>query len=170
MSVIKTIPKFPGYAIDESGNVWSRWTKGGFISSTWKKLRIYKPKNGYHAVQLTRNKIPHYKTIHRLLLETFVGDCPLGCETRHLDGDKTNNHLSNLKWGTHLENVDDRAKHGTNPQGIKNGKCKLRDRDVKEIRVRVDKGEKHRVLSKEFGVSQSVITNIVNYKTWKHIQ
>lgn len=31
----------------------------------------------------------------------------------HLDGDPTNNHLDNLRWGTHQENVDDMTRHRT---------------------------------------------------------
>lgn len=51
--------------------------------------------------------------IHHLVLEAFVGPRPQGCECRHLDGNPTNNILTNLVWGTHVENMRDRARHGT---------------------------------------------------------
>lgn len=57
--------------------------------------------------------------VHRLVLEAFVGSCPEGQESRHLDGDRLNNHLENLAWGTRSENAMDRSRHGTNPMGIR---------------------------------------------------
>jgi hypothetical protein len=53
----------------------------------------------------------HY--VHRLVLEAFVGPCPPGMETRHLNGDPSDNRLVNLAWGTPSENNLDRVKHGT---------------------------------------------------------
>lgn len=46
-------------------------------------------------------------------METFVGPPPPGLEVRHLDGVSHNNLLSNLVYGTHLENMRDRLIHGT---------------------------------------------------------
>ena len=54
--------------------------------------------------------------VHRLVMLSFAGPLPAGMETRHLDGDPTNNCLSNLAYGTHAENKLDRARHGTDHQ------------------------------------------------------
>jgi hypothetical protein len=43
----------------------------------------------------------------------FVGPCPAGLEIRHLNGNATDNHLSNLTYGTKSENELDRVRHGT---------------------------------------------------------
>lgn len=72
----------------------------------------------YHNVTLVRS--PHERKafyVHRLVLEAFVGPCPIGEECRHLDGDKNNNRLDNLAWGTRLENAQDGIRHGTTPSG-----------------------------------------------------
>lgn len=50
--------------------------------------------------------------VHRLVLTVFVGPCPPGMQTRHLDGDPGNNHLGNLRWGTPAENNRDTLRHG----------------------------------------------------------
>jgi hypothetical protein len=42
----------------------------------------------------------------------FVGPCPEGMETRHLDGDPANNHRSNLKYGTRSQQRHDDVRHG----------------------------------------------------------
>jgi hypothetical protein len=44
----------------------------------------------------------------------FAGPKPNGLETRHLDGDHSNNALANLAYGTHAENMQDALRHGTN--------------------------------------------------------
>lgn len=52
------------------------------------------------------------KYIHRLVLEAFVGPCPDGMKALHADGNKTNNNVKNLRWGTSAENNLDIVKHG----------------------------------------------------------
>lgn len=53
------------------------------------------------------------KTVHRIVLEAWVGPCPDGLEGCHNDGNAANNALSNLRWDTHANNELDKRKHGT---------------------------------------------------------
>lgn len=71
-------------------------------------------RGGYKGVTLSANDIPTIRKIHRLVLEAFVGPCPDGMLTRHLNGNPSDNRLSNLKWGTPVENAGDSIRHGTN--------------------------------------------------------
>lgn len=73
---------------------------------------------GYPRVSL-RGK---WLQVHRLVLEAFVGPCPEGLECRHLDDVKTNNHLSNLMWGTRIENRADMVRNGRHANANKT-KC-----------------------------------------------
>jgi hypothetical protein len=50
---------------------------------------------------------------HKLVLLAFVGPREVGLQTRHLDGDPSNNRLSNLAYGTAKENAQDTIRHGT---------------------------------------------------------
>lgn len=50
--------------------------------------------------------------VHTLVALAFYGPRPAGLEVRHLDGDKMNNRLSNLRYGTRRENMLDRTRHG----------------------------------------------------------
>lgn len=52
-------------------------------------------------------------SIHRIVLEAFVGPLPEGMLTRHLDGVKTNNRVENLMYGTYAENQIDEVELGT---------------------------------------------------------
>jgi hypothetical protein len=68
-------------------------------------------RNGGHYFLYLRGK--NY-FIHHLVLQTFVSPRPEGLLCRHLDGDCTNNNVSNLAWGTPRENYNDCIKHGSN--------------------------------------------------------
>lgn len=89
---------------------------GRIQSTKWTKPRIMKlgrDPAGYPSVQLcVKNRI-HVRRVHRLVAEAFYGPRPDGYECRHLNGDKADNRLENLQWGTQSENVLDRVRHGT---------------------------------------------------------
>jgi hypothetical protein len=68
--------------------------------------------DGYLQVVLCSAGIRHTRKVHVLVAEAFIGARPAGKVTRHLDGDQLNNARSNLRWGTHAENAQDRISHG----------------------------------------------------------
>lgn len=72
-----------------------------------KTLRPQKLANGYLYVNLWKQGTMTKKLIHRAVLETFSGIPNHGQECRHKDGNKTNNHVGNLQWGSHFENMQD---------------------------------------------------------------
>lgn len=92
-------------------------------------------------------------------------------ETRHLDGDKTNNHVLNLAWGTVKENSDDRQRHGTatggSSKGIKNPTCKLTEEQVMEARKSTLSNQK---MANQLGVSKRLVSLIRQRKIWKHLE
>lgn len=90
-------------------------------------------------------------TVHRLVLEAFVGPRPHGMECRHLDGNKQNNQRDNLVWGTHLENEADKVRHGTARR------LPLTDDQVAEIRYSPMKQQE---LAERYGVIQSLVSRI----------
>jgi hypothetical protein len=69
-------------------------------------------KFGY--VRVTLRKPRRDYRVHRLVLMAFLGNPPKGKELGlHRNGDKLNNHLENLYWGTQKENIQDSVAHGT---------------------------------------------------------
>lgn len=66
---------------------------------------------GYDVVSLSRGGKSYARTVHRLVLEAFRGERPRGQEARHLNGNRADNRLSNLAWGTPKENAADRITH-----------------------------------------------------------
>jgi len=162
---MKQIPSCHNYYAKRDGTIYN--------SKYMRLLNPTKPGNhGYYEVNINGKT----RLVHRLILETFVGPCPEGMECRHLDGNKLNNHVDNLQWGSRSENVQDAIKHGTfkaqppDNTGSKNGMSKLTRQDVKEIR-KLYKSKKlnQYQLAEKFNIDQSNISCIVRRKTWKHI-
>ena len=171
-SELRDIPGFPNYAVTRDGRVWSkprRWHyRSGIRKGCWIKPSIRK--SGHLRVNL--NKSDH-EYIHRLVLKTYVGECPEGMECRHLDGTPGNNLLSNLKWGTHKENQQDSIKQGTHSslrQGVRNNRTKLKESDVKVIRhLREEAKFTYKQIAWHFDLTWSAIWRICKRKSWSCI-
>ena len=147
--MLKTHPKYTDYAITDDGRVWSKPRKdrlGRWWSGKW--LKPGKASTGYYTVCLASNTKRKSFCLHQLVLETYVGPCPEGLQCRHLDGNRENNKLDNLRWGTPSENVFDAVRHGTAPgliKGLKRkrsapGNAKLNPSKVKEIKTAYQDG------------------------------
>jgi len=68
---------------------------------------------GYQQVSLFAQGRLKKTYVHHLVAEAFIGPRPEGYEIRHLDGDRLNNTLANLRYGVHSENELDKVRHGT---------------------------------------------------------
>ncbi|MHB8084294.1 MAG: NUMOD4 domain-containing protein [Dehalococcoidia bacterium] len=166
----KDIPDFPGYQVSNHGRVRSYKNKNGRrLEST--PQTILKPViiKGYANVSLSIDGIQILKKIHRLVLETFIGPCPDGHEGCHNDGIPTHNCLFNLRWGTKSDNYQDRHAHGTHNMGTKNGRAKLSDGQVREIRKLYCEGYSQSQIGRLFSLTQASISSIVLRKQWAHV-
>lgn len=70
--------------------------------------RVLKPgktRDGYLKVELFNNGTPCSRYVHRLVVETFIGEIPVGLEVNHISGEKTDNGLENLEVVTHALNT-----------------------------------------------------------------
>lgn len=79
--------------------------------------------NGYKLVVLCRDGVCTSLRVHRLVMLAFEGPQIEGTDVRHLNGDRTDNRLSNLTYGTRSENEYDKVNHGTHQQASKE-RCK----------------------------------------------
>lgn len=108
------------YSVEPNGDVYSK-------DSNWRGYgpRLMKPdlnSHGYSRVRLTINGKRKVYLVHKLVAEKYLGPKPTPAhEVRHLDGNRQNNSVSNLCWGTRKENAADRTKHG-NCKAAENGK------------------------------------------------
>ncbi|KKN48933.1 hypothetical protein LCGC14_0647920 [marine sediment metagenome] len=168
---IKTIPRFPDYAITRDGRIWSKPRKdtlGHERKGRW--LKLSNNSKGYWITDLSVNSLKCTCKVHRLVLETYIGPCPKGMECRHLNGNPSDNRLENLAWGTHQENQVDRRSHGTACLGEENGNSKLTNNQVKRIRYLYHKKSQGlREIARIFKVTHRTISLIIKKETWNFL-
>ena len=147
--------------------------KGRVRSNKFGKSRIMKPsvdKDGYFRLSLSKDDKLIYRRINRLVLTAFIRHPFEGEQGCHNDGDRKNNNLTNLRWDTSKGNQHDKAVHGTDSVGIRNGRSKLTENEVRSIMaIRKTWNFSMKKISKMFCVSEGSISNICTGKTYKNV-
>lgn len=155
------VPGYPNYLISSSGRVMSATRGKG-------PLRPYKTAKGYLAVQVYDAGIGHRLMIHRAVLLTFIRPPRPKEQARHLNCDSTDNRVENLAWGTATENAADSIRLGRHMNGERHHSAKLDWSKIRTIRwEHRDTGISARKLAKRYGVSPSVIDDVLNDRTWR---
>ena len=116
-------------------------------------------------------------SIHRLVALTFIENKENKPEVNHKDGNKLNNHVSNLEWNTTQENLEHKRinnlgktlKAKLSATGINNSQAKLDEEDVIFIRTNCETIIDIKKFSKELDVSIATIYDIKNRRSWTHI-
>lgn len=154
------------YYATEDGHIYSEHLK--------RLISEFTDKDGYKKVRLSNGDGSRKVfSVHRLVLETF---CPNPnsdkLQVNHIDGDKTNNNISNLEWVTCKENVQHGYRTGLyhNIGDNNNGDHKLCTSQVLEI---IDLLLEHKMtiqaIADKYKVSKFAIESIKYKKTWKHL-
>lgn len=110
---------------------------------------------------------------HRLVAEAYIPNPDNKPFVNHKDGNKQNNHVSNLEWCTAQENVQHAYDTGLTKAltGTNNPGSKLTNEDVLFIRANYKPYDKEfgaRGLGRKFNVDHSIISNIINNKSYKN--
>ena len=114
------IPDYEGfYQASDEGNIRSldrqvSYGRHGRCFYSGRVLRKTKLKKGYLIVKLAKKGVKKTRYVHELTLLACIGKRPFTIdrgEIRHLNGDKDDNRLANLAYGTVKENAADRVRH-----------------------------------------------------------
>jgi len=100
--------------------------KGVIKSFKRKKDRIMKYiiSDGYYAISLvSNNETKILKKVHKILAELFIENPNNFKCVDHIDTDRLNNDLSNLRWCTHVQNSYNRNKINTKCTSKYKGVC-----------------------------------------------
>lgn len=103
----KPIDGYPKYEVSDTGRVRSFWFTRGTTEP--RILRPAADPKGYLHVRLSNDEGARTFKVHPLVARAFLGPRPQGLQVRHLDGNNQNNRVSNLAYGTQLENMADRV-------------------------------------------------------------
>lgn len=154
----KKIPWAKEYQISNFGRVKSyKFNKEKFISHTTKC-------NGYPAVKINRKNLK----IHRLVALLF-GLIKEGDMVNHIDGNKCNNHISNLEKTDWTKNANHAQRIGLLKRqiGAMSGTAKLTEYDARNIILKYGVGNRAVDIAKEYKITASNVYAIGCGNSWK---
>lgn len=164
----KTIPETNEmYEASTHGNVRSKdrmvpHKKSGFLTLKGKQLKPLIGIGGYYYVTICVNGKREKRYNHDLVTLTFYGNRKPGWQVDHIDKNRLNNIIVNLRYTTVLDNCG--------MSGSAHPRSMLTEDQVLEIRKRfMPRVCTGTMLAKEFGVTSSAIHHIVKRNIWKHI-
>ena len=134
-----------------------------------KMMKLSVATNGYIRISFNKPGAVKNVMVHILVINAFVGPCPKGQEVGHLDGNRKNNNLENLRYMSKQCNAAFCIEHGTDPVGSRNPNSKLTDTDVRFIKTLIRDGFRPRHIAKIYGVTASNIGHIKSGRQWGHI-
>lgn len=138
MTEWREVPGFPKYEVSSQGEIRNR--------TTLQVLKQQVHRRGYHTIHTA----PDGKILlmHRALAAAFLGPVE-GKVVRHLDGNPSNNTLSNLAIGTQSENMYDAVRHGTHAQTSKTSCSRGHLYSSENTRIRANGGRECKPCERE---------------------
>ena len=107
----KLITDYENYSISSYGRVRNDTT--GLI------LKAGNDGHGYNYVVLYNDNNKKKMTVHKLVANAFIDNPDNKPCIDHIDNDKLNNKVTNLRYATHIENNQNRSMRKDNTSGIK---------------------------------------------------
>ena len=172
--VWKDVSGYEGlYKISNYGRVMimSRFQdKGRFSHFSKQRTKLqFKNQRGYLRIGLIKNGKNKNFSVHRLVAEAFIPNPENKEQINHIDGNKENNHTSNLEWCTGKENCTHAFKNGLNWCRNK-GRINLINKRTKQVIQLNDFGQLINVFNSirqagiNTGVNDSLIHRCMNGK------
>jgi len=96
----KTIKDYEKYEVSSKGNVR--------IIETKELIKSRIANDGYILISLCYNKKQKSFLAHRLVAEAFIENTDKKPSVDHIDRNRSNNNLNNLRWATHKEQCENR--------------------------------------------------------------
>ena len=156
----RIIPGYEGYAVSRDGRI---------VSFLQLKLRLKRTRfncQGYDSVGLYQKNSRKTRLVHGLVLEAFVGPCPAGHQADHIDHNRVNNRLENLRWIPYQENLARRRL----AKGSRAGSAKLTEPQVYALKRISECGVRNVDLAMLLEVDERTIGKILNGDQWTHVE
>ena len=108
--MIKAIPDYEGYFIEDNGTVWCNLNRGSHTKNGdngMHKLKYRLTRKGYARVYMRQTSTGKRKDryVHRLVAEAFIPNPDGKRFVNHKDCNRINNNMNNLEWCTVTENT-----------------------------------------------------------------
>ena len=103
------IPEYENYSVNRLGVVRNK---------TGKIITPIMNTSGYYDIRMQQNGVQKNQKVHRLLGIVFIPNPENKTVVDHIDRNKTNNSLDNLRWATCSENNRNKKRRKINHQSI----------------------------------------------------
>lgn len=126
-----------------------------------------------HQQKAPRYGLGMYKgkktNLHRVVLMKHTGldhDTAAGLVARHKCDNARCINPDHLEWGTHSDNMKDRADRSRTAKHEQHGRARLNIEQVRAIRLALAAGSSLRNLAAEYAVGKDTIRKINKLETW----
>ena len=99
-------------------------------------------KDGYKQIKLYKNGIMKSFRVHRLVAKAFLENPDNKPKVDHIDENKSNNNVKNLRWSTVQDNSYNRGKQINNTSGFK-GVCFNKHANKYKAQININGKRKH---------------------------
>ena len=156
------------YQVSNDGCV--RRVKGGMGAKVGRILKQHLDRAGYLVVRLSVDGMSNTRRVHQLVAQAFCPNPDAKYAVDHIDRNKVNNHVSNLRYATRAENAINTA--GRTNTGIKHI-SKSRSNGYPAFFVSIRRGRKN-VVRKYFPIKDrdedDVLAEAVAYRNEKYTE
>lgn len=149
------VPGYEEYSVTEAGVVVNTRTN--------KILKTDLNSAGYLRITMSVEGKVKRMTVHRIVALTYLGDSDL--VVNHKDGNKLNNHYTNLEWVSQSEN----RKHAFRHKLVRRPNSKLSDDTVHMICASIERGLPAKKVIAGFNIPRHVYNDIRTRRYYKDI-
>lgn len=149
--------KYTKWYVTEKGNIFSYSTYHQ-TGNTKKRIETLNKKRGYFYIRTSNRNF----LVHRLVASAFIVNPENKPTVNHKDGNKLNNHVSNLEWATYKENVQHSIKNGFTRQFKKNeGNIKYTNEQCRNVVDMVKGGMTYVKAGEKYGMPYSTVAHLI---------
>jgi hypothetical protein len=158
---MNAIPYIPGFFATPDGRIFE--VKNGQQVEAKESLN----KDGYLEIFFIQNGKRKRTHKHRAICAAFNG-APPSKESlaRHLDDNKLNNSIKNLKWGSAMDNQVDARNNWNKRSNTGHWNSKFSENDILDIRMLLSFGAKGVEIARAYNVTKQAIYRIKNGWVW----
>jgi hypothetical protein len=142
---------------------------GNVIGARGRKLKAAINRYGYAVVSLRKPDGSFTRSVHRAVVETFIGPIPDMMVVNHKNGCKHDNRLSNLEVVTPSQNSKHAVAMGLQRpmSGEKNGQAKMDVCSIEHICRDIMQGKTNAEIGATHGLHERYVSLIRHKRRWK---